>query len=192
MENNIYKKIFDLQSEIGVISKDAKNPFFKSKYFDINSLIKQLHPLLIKNKLVLLQPIVNGSVKTIIAGLDGSSVESSLELPTNLDAQKIGSAITYYRRYTLASLLGLQAVDDDGNNTASVASKLTPPKPLPTTTKDKVLSKEEVMKLLPDMQKHIRSGNTIEEKVKRFNDLKLKYAVQLTAVAVAKLEAASK
>ena len=164
MENNIYKKIFDLQSEIGVISKDAKNPFFKSKYFDINSLIKQLHPLLIKNKLVLLQPIVNGSVKTIIAGLDGSSVESSLELPTNLDAQKIGSAITYYRRYTLASLLGLQAVDDDGNNTASVASK----------------------------QKHIRSGNTIEEKVKRFNDLKLKYAVQLTAVAVAKLEAASK
>tara|TARA_R110000822_G_scaffold78059_3_gene187151 strand:+ start:1820 stop:2398 length:579 start_codon:yes stop_codon:yes gene_type:complete len=192
MENNIYKKIFDLQSEIGVISKDAKNPFFKSKYFDINSLIKQLHPLLIKNKLVLLQPIVNGSVKTIIAGLDGSSVESSLELPTNLDAQKIGSAITYYRRYTLASLLGLQAVDDDGNNTASVASKLTPPKPLPTSTKDKVLSKEEVMKLLPDMQKHIRSGNTIEEKVKRFNDLKLKYAVQLTAVAVAKLEAASK
>ena len=192
MENNIYKKIFDLQSEIGVISKDAKNPFFKSKYFDINSLIKQLHPLLIKNKLVLLQPIVNGSVKTIIAGLDGSSVESSLELPTNLDAQKIGSAITYYRRYTLASLLGLQAVDDNGNNTASVASKLTPPKPLPTSTKDKVLSKEEVMKLLPDMQKHIRSGNTIEEKVKRFNDLKLKYAVQLTAVAVAKLEAASK
>jgi len=192
MENNIYKKIFDLQSEIGVISKDANNPFFKSKYFDINSLIKQLHPLLIKNKLVLLQPIVNGSVKTIIAGLDGSSVESSLELPTNLDAQKIGSAITYYRRYTLASLLGLQAVDDDGNNTASVASKLTPPKPLPTSTKDKVLSKEEVMKLLPDMQKHIRSGNTIEEKVKRFNDLKLKYAVQLTAVAVAKLEAASK
>jgi len=177
MENNIYKKIFDLQSEIGVISKDANNPFFKSKYFDINSLIKQLHPLLIKNKLVLLQPIVNGSVKTIIAGLDGSSVESSLELPTNLDAQKIGSAITYYMRYTLASLLGLQAVDDDGNNTASVASKLTPPKPLPTSTKDKVLSKEEVMKLLPDMQKHIRSGNTIEEKVKRFNDLKLKYAV---------------
>ena len=47
-ESNIYKKIFDLQSEIGAISKEADNPFFKSKYFDINSLIKQLHPLLIE------------------------------------------------------------------------------------------------------------------------------------------------
>ena len=31
-----------------------------------------------------------------------------------LDAQKKGSEITYYRRYTLTSLLGLQAEDDDG------------------------------------------------------------------------------
>tara|TARA_R110001606_G_scaffold17959_2_gene68603 strand:- start:1847 stop:2395 length:549 start_codon:yes stop_codon:yes gene_type:complete len=120
--SNIYKKIFDLQSEIGAISKEADNPFFKSKYFDINSLIKQLHPLLIKNKLVLLQPLVDGTVKSIISDLDGNSVESSLELPTNLDAQKIGSAITYYRRYTLASLLGLQAEDDDGNKAASNVS----------------------------------------------------------------------
>jgi len=121
-ESNIYKKIFDLQSEIGAISKEADNPFFRSKYFDINSLIKQLHPLLIKNKLVLLQPLVDGTVKSIISDLDGNSVESSLELPTNLDAQKIGSAITYYRRYTLASLLGLQAEDDDGNKAASNVS----------------------------------------------------------------------
>ena len=67
IESNIYKKIFDLQSEIGAISKEADNPFFKSKYFDINSLIKQLHPLLIKNKLVLLQPLVDGTVKSIIS-----------------------------------------------------------------------------------------------------------------------------
>ena len=114
-ESNIYKKIFNLQSEIGGISKDANNPFFRSKYFDINSLIKQLHPLLIKYELVLLQPCVDGAVKSIISDMDGNSIESSLQLPTDLDAQKIGSAITYYRRYTLASLLGLQAKDDDAN-----------------------------------------------------------------------------
>lgn len=118
-ESSIYKKIFNLQSEIGAISKDANNPFFKSKYFDINSLIKQLHPLLIKNELVLLQPCVDGAVKSIISDMNGISIESSLQLPTNLDAQKIGSAITYYRRYTLASLLGLQAEDDDGNKASS-------------------------------------------------------------------------
>ena len=55
----------------------------------------------------------------MILDLEGGFVESSLELPANLDAQKIGSAITYYRRYTLQSLLGLQAEDDDGNGAIS-------------------------------------------------------------------------
>ena len=57
MKDNIYLKLQKLQNQIGAISKDATNPFYKSKYFDINSLIKQLQPLLEKNKLVLLQPI---------------------------------------------------------------------------------------------------------------------------------------
>ena len=127
-ESNIYKKIFNLQSEIGAISKNAKNKFFDSKYFDINSLIKQLHPLLIKNELVLIQPCVDGTVKSIISDMNGVSIESSLQLPTGLDAQKIGSAITYYRRYTLASLLGLQAVDDDGNKASTADDNLTKPK----------------------------------------------------------------
>ena len=38
-----------------------------------------------------------------------------MPLPNDLDAQKMGSAITYFRRYTLQSLLALQAIDDDGN-----------------------------------------------------------------------------
>tara|TARA_R110002050_G_scaffold94607_2_gene196813 strand:- start:2904 stop:3428 length:525 start_codon:yes stop_codon:yes gene_type:complete len=115
MKQNIHTKLFNLQSEIGAISKDSKNPFYKSKYFDINSLIGQLKPLLDKYKLLLLQPITDNYVRSIIFDLDGGSIESSMKLPKNLDAQKIGSAITYYRRYTLQSLLALQAIDDDGN-----------------------------------------------------------------------------
>ena len=115
MKDNIYNKLFTLQNELGAISKDATNPFYKSKYFDINSLIGQLKPLLQKHNLVLLQPINNNQVRSVIYDLDGGSVESSIELPNNLDAQKLGSAITYFRRYTLTSLLALQAVDDDGN-----------------------------------------------------------------------------
>jgi len=46
----------------------------------------------------------------------GQSIISGIELPQNSDPQKLGSAITYYRRYTLVSLLGLQAEDDDGNS----------------------------------------------------------------------------
>jgi hypothetical protein len=115
-ETNINQKLFNLQQEIGTISKDASNPFYKSKYFDINSLIKQLQPLLKKNRLLLLQPIEEDMVYSKIICIDGTGgTVSGLKLPDINDPQKLGSAITYYRRYTLASLLGLQAVDDDAN-----------------------------------------------------------------------------
>ena len=126
MKKNIYSKLFALQNELGTITKDTKNPFYKSKYFDINSLIKQLTPILEKHNLLLLQPIENGEQYSRIIDIDSSdSVESSLSLPTDLDTQKIGGAITYYRRYTLVALLGLQAEDDDGN---TATGKLPQPK----------------------------------------------------------------
>lgn len=110
------QKLFNLQQEIGAISKDASNPFYKSKYFDINSLIKQLQPLLKKNRLLLTQPLLGNTVETKITCIDSEQVAVSiLELPQLADPQKLGSCITYYRRYTLGSLLGLQAEDDDGN-----------------------------------------------------------------------------
>jgi|TARA_R110000744_G_scaffold244247_1_gene361142 hypothetical protein len=113
---NINLKLFELQNEIGTISKDATNPFYKSKYFDINSLIKQLQPLLKKHKLLLQQPIEDNMVVSKIICIEGGgAVLSFLSLPEISDPQKLGSCITYYRRYTLGSLLALQSVDDDGN-----------------------------------------------------------------------------
>jgi len=123
-ENNINQKLFNLQQEIGTISKDASNPFYKSKYFDINSLINQLNPLLKKHRLLLLQPIEEDCVYSKLICIDGTGgVISALKLPEINDPQKLGSAITYYRRYTLASLLGLQAVDADANVASGVATQ---------------------------------------------------------------------
>ena len=118
---SIYKKLFEAKKEIGKISKDSTNPFFKSKYFDINGLLEHVEPILEKHGLLLLQPVLDGKVKTIICDVnneDGKmdNVVSEMKLPTIQDPQKLGSAITYYRRYTLQSLLGLQAEDDDGNS----------------------------------------------------------------------------
>jgi hypothetical protein len=112
----IYEKLKAVKSEIGKISKDSTNPFFKSKYFDVNALLEHVEPLLGKNGLLLLQPIIDGKVST------GEKIYSEIELGTFTDPQKLGSAITYYRRYTLQSLLGLQAEDDDANH-ASQPSK---------------------------------------------------------------------
>jgi hypothetical protein len=119
---NIYAKLNEVKKEIGAISKDSTNPFFKSKYFDINSLLKHVEPLLQKNGLLLLQPIIKGEVFSEIIDVEsGDSVTSSIPLPQIEDPQKIASCVTYYRRYTLQSLISLQAEDDDAN----IASKAT-------------------------------------------------------------------
>ena len=112
----LYKKIAKVKSEIGKISRDQTNPFFKSKYFEINALLEHVEPLLEKNGLLLLQPIKDDQVQSVIIDLESEEFEySQIKLPDISDPQKIGSAITYYRRYTLQSLLGLQAEDDDGH-----------------------------------------------------------------------------
>lgn len=113
-----------VKKEVGTLSKTETNPFFKSKYFDINSLIQQVEPLLEKNGLVLLQPILNGVVTSEIWHVEtAQKVSSEINLGIINDPQKLGSAITYYRRYTLQSLLGLQAEDDDGNKASQSSAQ---------------------------------------------------------------------
>ena len=116
---SIYKQLLEVQREVGAISKDSKNPFFKSKYFDINKLLEVVKPVLSKHGLILLQPIKDNKVYSQILDSEstgnGICIESWLELPNLTDPQKIGSAISYYRRFTLVSLLGLEAEDEDGN-----------------------------------------------------------------------------
>lgn len=112
----IYKKLFKITSTMDKMKKDSTNPFFNSKYFDVNQLLEAVRPALIAEDLLLLQPIENGAVGTRIIDVEsGDSVEAFIPLPDIQDPQKIGSAVTYYRRYTLQSLLGIEAEDDDGN-----------------------------------------------------------------------------
>lgn len=118
---SIYKKLLEAKKEMEAITKDSKNPFFKSNYFDINALLREVEPILQENGLLLLQPIEAEWVKSVIYDTEtNEKVSSEMHLPNLTDPQKIGSAITYYRRYTLQSLLGLQAEDDDGNNAKPV------------------------------------------------------------------------
>lgn len=113
---SINLKIFRIQNELEAIIKDAKNPYFKSNYADINAMLEQLQPLLNKYKVAIEQPMRDGKVFTILTCVDtGDSKSSSLELQPMSDPQKLGSVITYYRRYTLQGLLGIRTKDDDAN-----------------------------------------------------------------------------
>ena len=128
METNskIYKKLLDFQSKVESIKKDGKNTFFKnakgqaSAYATLPNILAEVKPILNELKLILLQPISNGFVSTIILDVESSEkIESSIVLPLNLNAQQTGSCITYYRRYTLSSLLSLEIDEDDDGNKAS-------------------------------------------------------------------------
>ena len=111
----IYKKLHEAKKEIGVVKKNAKNPHFKNTYADLNALIDAVEPILLEKGLIMLQPIKDGKVYTQIIDIDTfESVESWIDLSPNLTAQALGSQITYYRRYTLQSLMSLQSDDDDG------------------------------------------------------------------------------
>ena len=112
----LYKKLLAVQSEVGGIVKDSDNPYFHSKYFDIKSFLETVKPILTKHGLVLLQPLAGtGLITKIIDAETGESIESGIELPQNPDPQKSGSIVSYFRRYSLQSLLALHAVDDDAN-----------------------------------------------------------------------------
>lgn len=124
----IYKKLASVKAEIGTLKKNAKNPHFKNTYIDLTGLLDAVEPLLEKNGLLLLQPINEGKVMTTIVDVDnGENLSSEISLPTNQNPQQLGSAITYFRRYTLQSLLGLSAEDDDGQTASKRKPLLTQP-----------------------------------------------------------------
>jgi hypothetical protein len=113
---NLYTKLLDVTSKIEKLEKDKKNPFFKSSYVSLDKVIDVVRPHLIAEKLLLLQPIEQGCVGTRIFCTESNKfIDSFIPLPENMKPQDLGSCITYFRRYTLVSLLGLAQEDDDAN-----------------------------------------------------------------------------
>lgn len=127
---SLHQKLHKAKLAIGKVVKNAQS--HHSKYADLNAIMDVVEPILLENGLLLLQPIQGQQVCTQIIDIEsGASVDSCIDLPTNTTPQTMGSAITYYRRYTLQACLSLQAVDDDGQ----AASK-----EQPTETKKESLS----------------------------------------------------
>lgn len=133
MKTNINTKLLEFQKKIGIIKKDSKNPHFKNTYASLTQILSEVKPLLTECGLILIQPIsLEGVGTTIIDFETGEKIETVISLPTNLSPQQLGSAITYFRRYTLASLLSLEIDDDDAQSTV-----VKPADKLPELTADK-------------------------------------------------------
>lgn len=104
------------QKKIEAVEKNANNPFFHSKYADLNSLIDACKSILNSNDILVLQPIIDGHVETRLIHISGEWMSSKTKIVCKAenDPQAQGSAITYARRYGLQSMLFMSSEDDDG------------------------------------------------------------------------------
>jgi hypothetical protein len=112
----ITKAMIKFHGEVGKVSKNSTNPYFKSKYGDLNAYLDVIKAPLANSGLALFQMPVTNGLRTILSHESGEYIESEMTIP-NLpnDPQKVGAALTYMRRYMIASILGLNAEDNDGN-----------------------------------------------------------------------------
>lgn len=118
------------QMKIESVIKDATNPFFRSKYADLTSVISACKEQLNANGISILQPIDGMTVETILVHSSGEWFSSSTPIVCKAenDPQALGSAITYAKRYGLQSMVLLPAEDDDGNSASTPVKKLAPKK----------------------------------------------------------------
>ena len=115
------------QAQIRFAVKDSTNPHFKSKYANINSTVDAIKPALNDNGIAFIQslsPSDDGKLHltTRLLHSSGEWLEDTAVCPLQKqDAQGVGSCVSYLRRYSLTSMLGLYSEDDDGNSASEVS-----------------------------------------------------------------------
>ena len=125
------------QAEMGAASKDATNPFFKSTYATLDSVITACKPMHNNGLSYTQMPGNDGemvTVTTLLMHSSGQWIRSTVGVrPSKADAQGYGSVISYLRRYALASVSGTASSDDDANaasgKTEKAEKKLIEPDP---------------------------------------------------------------
>jgi hypothetical protein len=128
----LYTALLAAQRAMGPVKKDASNPAFRTKYATLQSVLETIEEPLWANGLIVMQRFAiadDGAGMALMTEIihaesgerTGSVVPIVSKDPT--DPQKMGGAITYYRRYSLLALLGLAPEDDDGNAAAKPAPR---------------------------------------------------------------------
>jgi hypothetical protein len=136
--NELASALVSAQAEFSAVPKGSVNPFFKSKYAALPDVVQSASPVLTKHGLAVSQHIATGMngadiLVTYLIHKSGQYIahDMTLHLPKS-DPQGQGSAVTYARRYSYMSVLGLVADEDDDGNKASQAPKSAPKSKQPT------------------------------------------------------------
>ena len=135
--DKLFAALNKAQASLGMATKDAKNPFFKSSYADYKSVRKAVHDPLKDNGLTLntvFDIVGERSVAICVLGhASGQWMSGQLPMaPVKNEPQAIGSCITYYRRYLESAMMGLATGDDDGEAAHGRSRQALPPKAKPS------------------------------------------------------------
>ena len=119
---NLTKALLTAQTKMGAATKGAKNPFFKSSYADLPTVMEVVKDPLNDAGIIVLQPANHDNGRnfittTLIHAESGEWVSSTTEVicAKQNDPQAFGAAQTYARRFGLQSMLFIPSEDDDGN-----------------------------------------------------------------------------
>lgn len=132
---NLAQAQLQVQKQMKAMEKNADNPFFNSSYLPLETIQKELLPMLNEAGIVVSQYVdvhpvgIEGVViPTLVTSIthaeSGENLKHSMPIPEEKNPQKLGSLITYFKRYQLQAIFFVPAVgeDDDGNK-ASGQSK---------------------------------------------------------------------
>lgn len=174
---NIAKAMAKFQSECPVIELDRTvevktktGGSYKFKYATFGNIVETTKPILAKNGLSFCQPVQpDGSVTTIIMHESGEFISSTLSIKGEQTPQGIGSSISYAKRYSLSSMLGVVSEDDDDGNIAEGNSFSTADdnrKWLNKGTKDYENAKAKLaggIVKITDIEKHYKISKSVRE-----------------------------
>jgi hypothetical protein len=113
------------EAEVQNPHNTASNPFHKNKYAPLQDILRDVRPLLAKHGLAVTQPVHSEcnaiGVTTMLVHTSGEYIADTVTMEPGSEkgksaAQLAGSVITYLRRYSLASVLGIASEDDDDGN----------------------------------------------------------------------------
>lgn len=113
---NLTKALAKFHNTVGKISKDAKNPFFKSNYASLSHILQEIQePLEVAGLVISQFPNGDGLTTILIHCESGEYLQATYTMPVakQNDPQALGSAISYARRYAVSSILSLKIDDDD-------------------------------------------------------------------------------
>jgi hypothetical protein len=119
---NVGQALLDFHKEMGVVYKSETNPFFKSSYASLATILSAIKEPLQKSGLTFTQfPVGENELSTLVIHPEsGEWIEGTYKMtPSKNDPQGQGSVITYQKRYALGAVLGLNIDEDDDGNASS-------------------------------------------------------------------------